>query len=169
MSVSKRPQEIQTAIPKTQLENFLADDSVDAGFLFCEGSDLGFLDGCQGVKFDAETLGTAPDNFAANLKRLRDSRQRVGYDIMTVFSIALTLRWPLFFSAVLLKIPIRIRIRPALRPWRDRRCLKVHSKMTSQFGRRCLPSGCENSEYPGIPMCLRLAGQAPQRSKMRIY
>ena len=51
------------------------------------------------------------------------------------------------------------------------RYLRSHSKITSQFGRRCIPFGCwcKNSEYPGIPAFSRLADRMTQRPELRFF
>jgi len=80
-----------------------------------------------------------PNKRVGGLLRVTENRDdlnrflyNVSYDIMTVFSIVLAARLPLCFSAFLVKTPIRIKIRQALRLRRHRRCLKARSKITSQ-------------------------------------
>jgi hypothetical protein len=49
--------------------------------------------------------------------------------------------------------------------------LRAHSKLTSHFVRRCIPSGCvaKTQEYPDIPAFSRLVGRAPHPPKLRTY
>ncbi|MEA3415471.1 MAG: HipA domain-containing protein [Thermodesulfobacteriota bacterium] len=49
--------------------------------------------------------------------------------------------------------------------------LRVRSKITLHFKRRCIPSGCvpKVQQYLDIPNLSRLASQAPQHLKLPIY